>query len=347
MSSRPVSTSISASRMRPSRATRTSAGSAPRWWCARRARTRRARLRRASPTRTAWPRRWRANGSRCACASAWSGSTTTTPPRLRFDRRAQDQLRGTRPSAACALALASCFLTSIARVFDFAAGDGFCLLPAAVSPALAACALPLASGFLTSIPGVFDFAAGDGFCLPPATVSPAPATLPLAFCVRFLDLDRGSLRFGRRRRLLLAAGDGLAGAGSLRFGFGVRFLDFRSGDLRCRRRRWLLLAAGHGLAGGFVFAFDVLFLDLDLGGFRLRRRRLAQTGRHGAGGGANSLPLCFALPLARVARRALPSPQRGRHGLAGPTRPAVGGVGLAFAALGPGFERRRLRVRRG
>src|SRR5262249_47458861 len=49
-------------------------------------RTRRARLRRALPTRTASPRRSRANGSKCACASAWSGSTTTTPPRLRFDR---------------------------------------------------------------------------------------------------------------------------------------------------------------------------------------------------------------------------------------------------------------------
>jgi hypothetical protein len=161
---------------------------------------------------------------------------------------------------------------------------------------------------LTSIAGVFDFAAGDGFCLPR---------------------------------------DGLAGAGSLRFAFGVRFLDFRPGDLRCRRRRWLLLAAGHGLAGEFVFAFDVLFLDLDLGGFRLRRRRrFARTGRHRAGAGANGLHFGFALLLLAFARRVLRLHCRRRDGLAGRARTGVGGVDLAFAALGPGFERRRLRVRR-
>src|SRR6266545_4713062 len=62
-----------------------SAKSAPRWLCARRARTRRAHLRRALPTRTALARRSRVNGSKCACASEWSGSITTTPPPLRFD----------------------------------------------------------------------------------------------------------------------------------------------------------------------------------------------------------------------------------------------------------------------
>src|SRR5262249_61712103 len=104
--------------------------------------------------------------------------------RPRRGRRAQDQLRGTRPSAACALALASCFLTSIAGVFDFGDSDGFCLPPGAISPAGAACALPFASGFLTSVAAVFGVGDDDGFCLPPAAVSPAPAAcaLPLPSC---------------------------------------------------------------------------------------------------------------------------------------------------------------------
>src|SRR6266540_2217086 len=90
--------------------------------------------------------------------------------------------------AACALPLASCFLTSIAGVFDVDASDDFCLPPAAVSRALAESVLPLPFCFVASISAVFDLGAGDGF--------------HFAFAVLLLAFGPGGLRFRRQRRLV-------------------------------------------------------------------------------------------------------------------------------------------------
>src|SRR5262252_6990417 len=90
-----------------------------------------------------------------------------------------------------ALPLPSFFLTSIAAVFGFGAGDagglGGCLA-AAVAPVLADVALPLPSSFLTSfltsLAAIFGFGAGDAGGLGnslPAVVAPvlAEVALPL------------------------------------------------------------------------------------------------------------------------------------------------------------------------
>ena len=65
----------------PSPATRRSAASAPPRWCASPTRTAARRSARRWPTRARSRSRWRASGSRSACASAWNGSTPTTRPR--------------------------------------------------------------------------------------------------------------------------------------------------------------------------------------------------------------------------------------------------------------------------
>ena len=70
---------------RRSRATRRSAASAPPPWCANRTRTAVRRSARRSPIRKRSASKWRANGSRSACASGWSGSTPTTRPASRCD----------------------------------------------------------------------------------------------------------------------------------------------------------------------------------------------------------------------------------------------------------------------
>jgi hypothetical protein len=62
-----------------------------------------------------------------------------------------------------AFLLPFCFLAWVTGVFDFAAGDGFCLPSTAISP-LADCALPLPFCFLASIAEVFDLSAGPDLC---------------------------------------------------------------------------------------------------------------------------------------------------------------------------------------
>src|SRR5437016_2792472 len=101
--------------------------------------------------------------------------------------------------AACALPLASCFLTSIAGVFDVGASDDFCLPPAAVSRALAESVLPLPFCFVASISAVFDLGAGDSLCRPAAIaleLAPTVCTLPLPSCflpsvAKFFGLSTG------------------------------------------------------------------------------------------------------------------------------------------------------------
>src|SRR6266540_4015393 len=96
--------------------------------------------------------------------------------------------------AACALPLASCFLTSIAGVFDVGASDDFCLPPAAVSRALAESVLPLPFCFVASISAVFDFGASDGLCRPAAIaleLAPTVCTLFLPSVAKFFGLSTG------------------------------------------------------------------------------------------------------------------------------------------------------------
>src|SRR5262249_7661688 len=82
------------------------------------------------------------------------------------------------PFVASALPLPFCFFASIAVVFDFGVGDGFCWPPAATAPTLAESGLLLAFCFVASISEPFSLGAGNSFWLP-VGIAPALADLAL------------------------------------------------------------------------------------------------------------------------------------------------------------------------